>query len=635
MSLSEHLLPPIIQSPTFQRLLNRVRSYEDEPNLGLARAARLAVTAAFYHSLGVPILLVTDRADHALTLVDELGMWVEQAPRQYFPEPTPLFYESSPWNETTRRDRLQTLTALAAYHIPGVLPRPQDTQPDVENLSRLEARRIIWEGIRSAQDVEGSRPPIIVASVRALMSRTLPRRNFIKNTRNLRQGQQVQPTLLVRNWVQMGYEAVDTVVVPGQFARRGGLIDVWPPAAAQPVRIDFFGDEVDTLRYFDPATQLSSGSVERLLISLVLIDDLDAVTQMADDVETQAVELRAEKIEDGHLPPDFPVAYTPWSELYDALSYRRTLQLGPSGGMDKSELARMFSPNPRFGGRIKAVTDHLKHQIHRQDQPLLVSRQSARLKELWRQEASPDLTPAPIFLSGSLAEGFVFAPPGENRLHVLADGEIFGWRRPQVRKRPHVAGETPEVAYADLQVGDWVVHIDHGIGRYMGLVQRTIDRIEREYLSVEYDDGDQLYVPVHQADRLTRYIGPDGRTPTATRLGSNQWKQARDRVKKAVEDVADDLLELYSKRHVIQGYAFSPDSDWQRELEASFPYEETEDQSRVITEVKRDMESPHPMDRLICGDVGYGKTEVALRAAFKAVYDGKQVAMLVPTTVPG
>ena len=184
-----------------------------------------------------------------------------------------------------------------------------------------------------------------------------------------------------------------------------------------------------------------------------------------------------------------------------------------------------------------------------------------------------------------------------------------------------------------MNVGDFVVHIDHGVGQFLGLVDRTVDSIERDYLVVEYAEGDQLFVPVHQADRITRYIGSDNRKPSRSRLGGVEWRNVKKRVTEAVVEVAEDLLSLYSQRQIITGYAFSEDTPWQQELEASFPYIETEDQIRVLNEVKQDMESSQPMDRLICGDVGYGKTEVALRAAFKSVMDGKQVAMLVPTTV--
>ncbi len=193
--------------------------------------------------------------------------------------------------------------------------------------------------------------------------------------------------------------------------------------------------------------------------------------------------------------------------------------------------------------------------------------------------------------------------------------------------------ETPESVYADLQAGDYVVHIDHGVGRFVGLVQRELDSHTREFLAVEYDGGGQLYVPVHQADRLTRYVGAEGVEPALDRLGGQEWHEKKSRVKEAVLEVAQEMLDLYARRNVVQGYSFKPDTQWQKELEDSFPYVETDDQKRAIADIKHDMESPRPMDRLLCGDVGYGKTEVALRAAFKAVMDGKQVAILVPTTV--
>ena len=223
--------------------------------------------------------------------------------------------------------------------------------------------------------------------------------------------------------------------------------------------------------------------------------------------------------------------------------------------------------------------------------------------------------------------------PDDGRVHLLTDGEIFGWSRPQPRRRYRPTAEAPESIYADLQPGDWVVHVDHGIGKYMGLVQRAEGNVQQEYLCVEYAEQDQLFVPIHHADRLTRYVGAEGRGPSISRLGGTTWTSTKQKVREAVQEIAGDLLELYAKRQVAEGYAFSPDTPWQRELEASFPYIETDDQLTALEEIKGDMEANRPMDRLLCGDVGYGKTEVTLRAAFKAVMDGKQVAVLVPTTV--
>jgi transcription-repair coupling factor (superfamily II helicase) len=256
------------------------------------------------------------------------------------------------------------------------------------------------------------------------------------------------------------------------------------------------------------------------------------------------------------------------------------------------------------------------------------------LKELWsEQTGGGEESHQPEFREGTLSEGWVLSESGRPAVQLITDSEIFGWERPQPRPRLKTTHQPPEATFTDLNPGDWVVHVDYGVGRFSGLVRRSLEGTEREFLCIEYDNGDQLFVPIHQADRLSRYIGPEGTSPQVSRLGSPEWAQTKQSVREAVIHVAQDLLELYAKRESARGFAFKADTTWQQELEASFPYVETEDQMRAINEVKRDMEKSKPMDRLLCGDVGYGKTEVALRAAFKAVMDDKQVAVLVPTTV--
>ena len=634
-------------------LFKMISESRNLPSLGLRRAARLPWLVALHQTLERPVLLLTDRNDHALLLADELALWAPNAPRLFFPEPNPLFYENAPWGVSTRHDRLQVLSSLVEYHVPGV-HKP-------------------------------TTPCIIIAPIRSVMVRTLPRREFLKAMCTIKKGQVIQPEELLRTWVALGYEHANIVVSPGQFARRGGILDVWAPSASQPVRIEFFGDEIDTLRSFDPATQRTSVSIQRLPISparefitpnsaslqalnldittlsefhipllhpspgnlldylppqgLVLIDDLQTVREMVQEVEEQAVGLRKDYIKDKQLPDDFPLPYLTWGEIEDTLAGKQCIDLGQSLELEPNltgtlDISSQFLPGFRFAGQLKPFMEHIEKLTTQGEALTIVSRQSSRLQELWKEHSpftSPEL---PLtFYDSSLSEGFTLAAPTARPIHLMTDGEIFGWRRPELRQRPHPVAEAPEAAYADLEPGDWIVHVDYGIGRFTGLVQRSVDTIEREYLSVEYAEGDQLFVPVYQADRLTRYIGPDAHPPTPTRLGSSEWRTTKSRVKEAVEEVAQDLLELYARRSVVEGFAFSQDAPWQKELEASFPYIETQDQLRVITEVKRDMEAPKPMDRLICGDVGYGKTEVALRAAFKAVIDGRQVAILVPTTV--
>ncbi|GMV32316.1 transcription-repair coupling factor [Chloroflexi bacterium CFX5] len=638
------LLAFLRELPEYKSILAKLSERKAIPSLGLPRAARLPILAALHADANQPILLVTDRADHALAMFDELGFWVK-SPRYLFAEPNPLFYEDAAWGITTRRERLQTLTALSNYHLPFT------KKPET--------------------------PPIIVASVRSLMTRTLPRRDFLKACKKLAVSQTSRPEALMREWARIGYQRVNTVLEPGQFSHRGGILDVWAPTELNPARLDFFGDEIEILRAFDPATQRTLESLDSILITparefladmtesdaplsefhipllhsqpaslldylpqktLIFADDLGMIETMANEIEEQAVKFRQESVGEGTLAADFPAPYLPWSELNDSLDDYARLELGRSVESEtEGGLASRFGHDERFGGRLKPFVDYLAPIVERGEQVFIVSRQAQRLRDLWFEHYPESEHPNLEFTEASLSEGFTLTThPFPARLlsvHLITDSEIFGWERPQPRSRQRQTADTPESLYADLQAGDYVVHVDHGIGRFAGLIQRQLDGHEREYLTVEYERGDVLYVPVHQADRLTRYVGADGGKPSLDNLGGQAWAETKSRVKEAVQKVAEDLLDLYARRQVAQGFEFAPDTQWQKELEDSFPYVETDDQKRAIADIKRDMERARPMDRLLCGDVGYGKTEVALRAAFKAVMSGRQVAVLVPTTV--
>lgn len=631
------------------RLKEGLDTNETVQGLGLPRAARLPLVARLYQDLQRPILLISNRADRALALFEELQFWTGETQAHYFPEPNPLFYEKSPWGKGTRRDRLAVLTMLARTLLPGA-PTPQ-------------------------------KPPIIVAPIRAIMTRTIPRRDFLKNTRNLQVGEQIIPDQLTRNWVDIGYEYANIVVQTGQFSRRGGILDIWPPGEAQPVRIEFFGDEVDTMRAFDPATQRTverlknvtitpareilpaaaqkagislkdlsefhiplahpfSGSILDILPedTLIILDGREFLSAAVMDIEEESLSRRDEAVREGELPDNFPMPFLTWSEIEDRFGQRGMVELGYTHAPDQPQLASAFNPGPRFAGKLRDFISYLKELEKEEEKWIIVSRQSPRLRNLWQEqtlvgENSLDSEKVSQFIEGTLAGGWILDVPEEGRTHLLTDGEIFGWSRPQPRRRYRPTAEAPESVYADLQPGDWVVHVDHGIGKYVGLVQRSQDEVQQEYLCIEYAEQDQLFVPIHHADRLTRYVGADGHMPSISRLGGGGWQLTKQKVREAVQEVAGDMLELYAKRQVAEGYAFGADTPWQHELEASFPYIETEDQLQALAEIKEDMEATRPMDRLLCGDVGYGKTEVTLRAAFKAVMDGKQVAVLVPTTV--
>ncbi len=656
----ESLLDSILDN--CRPLVEAVQAGKQLAPLTLRRSARLPVVASIYHCCQQPVLLLTDRTDRALAMMEELALWMPESTRLYFPEPTPMFYETGAWGEASRRDRLIALNSLATYHVPAI-KKPEQ-------------------------------PPILVSPVRALMTRTMPRRDFLTAGKTLLQGLSIPLDTLARLCHALGYESTTIVIAPGQFARRGGIFDIWPPAEKLPYRLEFFGDEIDTLRQFEPSTQrtvkdetranpirLHISPAREYLIqdsaifhqpmgdpsefwipvyhpqsaslldylprqSLVLIDDLQSIQDLANEIEEQAVALRQDSIRDETIPEDFPIPYLPWQELYDTLTTRPHLELGYISNyilenetrafLDtdrETQFCCNFEPGPRFAGQLKLAMDYIQEKIESKQKIVIISRQKARLQSLWKERPLTGELDDPLILEGSLSEGWILQTPNSPQVQLITDGELFGWRHPEPRRRARQIAESPESNYSDLQINDYVVHVDHGIGRFLGLVERTVEHIEREYLCVEYAGEAQLFVPVHQADRLTRYVGADNREPALSRLGTSEWRNVKTYVKEAVQEVAQELLDLYAQRSVIQGYSFAEDTLWQQELEASFPYIETDDQMRVLAEVKRDMQNSRPMDRLICGDVGYGKTEVALRAAFKAVMDGKQVAILVPTTV--
>ena len=695
------------------------------PAQALLAAARPALVAALAAQHGGPILFVTARNEMATQWVEQLNQWLPApaagGPMVYhFADPDALPFERIHWSSATRQRRL---TALAA----------------------LQGR------------VGGGRGGVIVvAAARALMQKTLPPRELRMALRPLKVGQVVRLDQMTLQWVQTGYNPADVVEEAGTFARRGGIVDIWPPNLPNPVRIDLFGDEVESLRLFDPATQRTLRKVESVEIGpgsealskyglnalarmhvgggslaapenfaapgqtpplladpallltvreemrlevqhladghsfhgiewylpyiydqpagpiehlpadgLLIVDDALDLFATLNELENQATSLCLELQHTGELPKEYAGSHFATEEVRAALLARSPLLLGygdlhSRSAAGNTPLARCFAPGPRFGGKTKQIGAELKKIEAQRDMAVIVTRQAARIQELLRERdmvaaVQSDLERAPspgmTLVQGILGEGFVVkgvAPAqqasngrngsrpanDENNVHLFTDAELFGWSRPQARSRPqHHSRVAPELFFADVKVGDFVVHIEHGIGQFDGLTRVQVGGVDREYLQVSYARGDKLYVPVHQADRLSRYVGAGERVPPISRLGTADWALTKERARKAIADIADDLLKLYAERELVQGHVYSPDGPWQDEMEAAFPYEETDDQLHAIEAVKRDMESERPMDRLICGDVGYGKTEVAIRAAFKAMMDGKQIAMLVPTTV--
>jgi transcription-repair coupling factor (superfamily II helicase) len=654
------LLRFLRHTPEYEDTLARIRQRSSALGLDLPRAARVPFAVALAKDVPAPVLLVAPRSDRMLDLLEELPAWGPQLEILPFPEPNPLFYEPAPWGRRVLWRRARALAVLGA-------------------------------GDRRAPQGDGL---LIVTTARAAMTRTIPEDEFRRRVFAIELDRPMALDDALRRLLSTGYRPSNIVLEPGQVSRRGGILDLWSPLSPSPARVELEGDRVASIRAFEPETQRSRQTIDSLLVppareaalnlpagadspdtldeeslerleqlrageagmnasflrhlppeSVVLLDDRPVVEQVMADLEEQAVRLRAGQEELGGQPKDRAVPYLTQEEMAEAFDEARAIDLGYLSGSAPSgeTLGQRFSPGPRFAGQASAVMDHVADRRMQHDRIVLVTRQSERLLEIWTQ-ADPGWSPltelpgdleagSVAVLQGGLSEGWVLRTPGGGRLHLLTDAEIFGWVQPHVRPRPRTPVTSPEVTYSDLRAGDWVVHVDHGIGRFAGLVDRVLDGLPREFLHVIYADGDELFVPIHQADRIMRYVGADGLPPQPSRLGGADWERSKGRVRSAVEDIARDLLQLYARRMTVPGHAFSPDGDWQRELEASFPYAETDDQVRALQSVKRDMEAPRPMDRLICGDVGYGKTEVALRAAFKAVMDNRQVAVLVPTTV--
>jgi len=685
------LLPLLQEVPAYRRLVAAIEegaaggaSGLEVCRPGVISAARPYLVAALFRQLGRPILLLTGRAERVSQWADQLRIWTGSEAIYPFAEPDALPYERVPWARETVCDRLTALTALLST----------DRQP-----------------------------PLVIASARALMHKTLPVREFRLGMRQYRHGQRIDLQRTLEHWVAHGYRPERVVEEPGTFSRRGGLIDLFPPNLPLPVRIELFGDEIDSLRLFDPTTQRSQQRIEQFTLSpatealprlapaaarqaqepgrldfslchppahaeyredlarleqgsffrgiefylpffyshpaplpdylpsngLCLVDDWEELEASVADLDGQAQALQADLIKAGELPAGFPTPYFTWETLQQALRARRPLVLGGASlAGEEGDLGQVFAWGERYGGQLKRVLDGCQEMRAAGQRVVLVSRQAQRISELLAERgitATPlqDLLEPPpprslTLIQGTLAEGWVLQTardglPPAARCSLLTDAEVFGWARPVPRRARRPRPVAPETFFADIEPGTCVVHVEHGIGLFQGLVRMDFAGEEREYLLVEYAAGDKLYVPVYQADRLSRYVGVGDHPPVINRLGTAEWEQVKARAKKAVAEIADELLALYAAREVVEGHAFSADTPWQSELEASFPYVETEAQLRALEEIKADMEQPRPMDRLVCGDVGYGKTEVALRAAFKAVMDGKQVAVLVPTTV--
>ena len=496
---------------------------------------------------------------------------------------------------------------------------------------------------------------ILVTTPQALLRR-VPQPGALKqNLLHLSVGEELERELLIDWLINSGYERVGTIEELGQFSARGGIVDVFSFESDLPVRIEYFGDTIESIREFDVLSQLSTREIKSVRLvgqspqtaataclldyfpdnSLIFWEDSEQVRKQLNEWWEQAAKRFEERKQELEID-DIEQYYIPLAVLRSRLEPYRQIEHSHFGKMERVDVHFNANPPATFRGNMKLFLAHIEKFLQPQDNgsrnQLFVLHEGPVARERLEDilEAEMGYLPPIQFIDGELHQGF-YLP--SHHIEVLTEHEIFHRLKTRRRKRRIRVSGSLIRSLNSLNYGDFVVHVDYGIGKYMGLERIQVAGRERDVIKILYEDNDILYVNLDNLNRIQKYVSEEGYQPKLTRLGSPEWERVKKRTRKAVENIARELVQLYAQRMAQKGHAFSPDTLWQKELEASFPFEDTPDQQRATQEVKRDMESAKPMDRLICGDVGYGKTEIAIRAAFKAVMDGKQVAVLVPTTI--
>jgi len=493
---------------------------------------------------------------------------------------------------------------------------------------------------------------IVATSAEALFEKIASSKTFNELSILISKGDQTDPETLREQLVDQGYNSVKFVGEPGEFASRGGILDVFPYSGDYPVRLEFFGDEVDSIREFDPDSQrsisflnkarfvpdisnLANGSTESLLNYLdddtvVLIFNESLIRSELDEKYKKAEVAFADQNEDDLQPPES--LFLAADQFVSSIEDHPKIYLGSFSKNIKTDWSFSLdaSPQPEFNASIKLLRQNIK-EMSKQGFDIFIlcdnDGQRDRFEELLGEQNKKFRYHLSI---ETIHEGFILNQQG---IAVYTDHQIFDrYHRPKLKQRRYHGGISRK-ELRDLSIGDYVVHVDYGIGKFAGFKKIEVRGVEQEAVMLRYQENSILYVNVSSLHKLQKYSGKEGTAPRVTKLGSGEWARKKAKTKKRVKDIARDLIQLYAKRKAQDAYSYSADTSWQTELEARFEYEETPDQNSAIESVKADMQSNTPMDRLVCGDVGFGKTEVAVRAAFKAVMDHKQVGILVPTTI--
>ncbi len=665
------LLPLIEETPTYRQLVEEMRGQNNNIRVVVLDAAKPYLIAALYHTRRLPILVITAQPENSKKLYEQLSTWCGSNNRvKLFPEPDAFPYQRIASDTSNELERIQVLSSLVDREQPKpplvVTSAPalmQRTTPysdfvstchtiksgmDIEPFQLLRQWEAMGYQTESLVEVPGTishRGGII--DIYPPTSELPARLEFFGNTiDNIRlfdpisQRSQTEVlsitigpatellTPLLHNQEELepvlntlNLDGLNTKVSQQFKQELAMLLNKQRPGNTQFYAPLFNQDSI--LSYLPPETW-------------VILDEPVGIKAGIETLDAQADELRTELVERGELPHNFPRPYFTWKALEPMMKPQQCLMLTAFGTTERPHRLT-FAPAPSYAGQLPVFIKKIKQMLEQKHRLIVISHQASRLSELLDEEdiIAPPLTEvkqAPLpgsltLVQGLLGEGWIM----NNDTYLLTDAEIFGFiKQPRLIKRRPVPYHKLAI---DIAPGTYVVHVEHGIARFAGVTTMSTDSSEKEYLVLQYAAGDKLYVPTDQIDRVNRYIGASEQPPVLSRLGTQEWTRSKQRVKESVESVAQELLALYAAREVVPGFAFSRDTIWEQELEASFPYVETPDQLDVVKQVKEDMTKPKPMDRLVSGDVGYGKTEVAIRAAFKAVMDNKQVAVLVPTTV--
>ena len=625
---------------------------------GLAGSSRAYLVAWLHEQLNASVVWVVPHGETYEAARDDIEYFAGRAATLAFPEPDAAPYDPYSPHPSVTAERLETLCRLAAGQAGVVLTTVRGVLQRVPRPARLARARL-----------------------------------------ELKTGADVDPMALVERLVFLGYERFPEVEAVGHCARRGGILDVWPVGWNDPLRIEFDGDTIASLRRFDAGTQRSLEKLgeARVLPRYEIIVDPDKAGAIAERLRAAGDEAAgapgrtALGSESGlfhegmeryaghydpdlgglldHLPPDtvivlddpgalrtradelwtgiqrgylesvtdYPLISKPeqlwlsretWTEIERTrrgADFMATVIEAGQAARYATTIDVDVSPAQPLQRSMEKLKSHLIELAIQDLGPVVLCDNQGQRDRLFEMIGDPEARLG----VGLISAGFTWKSAG---IALMTDHEIFSRYRRR-RRRPKKSAGLTAAELSALKMGDYVVHEDHGVGIYKGMKRLTLSGQETDCIELSYAGKDTLYVPVHQLGLVSRYSAGDGARPSIHALGSASWQKTKARAKKAIQDMAEELLRAYAARHALPGHAFKPDSVWQRELENSFPYDETPDQAKAIEDVRADMEMASPMDRLICGDVGYGKTEVAIRAAFKAVQDGKQVAVLVPTTI--